>query len=202
VKKPGKYSASVTVLRWQILSILAVKLDENGQPLLDNDGRYVTEVREIETKAGDTLFLTADFEVTGKVDPTPDPDPPDPPDPPTPDAPFPAPGLTVLTIAELSETGSLPKSQRAILDSPRIMQWCRDNCIQLSGMPAYRKCDDDYTDSQLANVPDVLSNAYKILLKDANGNLPWIGISDGKKGYSGPLPMTVDETITLLEKYN
>ena len=142
------------------------------------------------------------FKITGTT-PPPDPvDPVDPPDP-TPDkAPFPAPGLTVMVVRESQLGGELPPEQAAIFTNSKVIGWWNDNCVKLDGSSAARIWDDDYTDSQLGNTHPVLRNAYRETLKDADGRLPWIAISTGSDGYSGPLPANVDDTLALLEQYN
>lgn len=126
-------------------------------------------------------------------------------DPPNPTiVPFPTTGFTVLILKEAKETGQLPVQQKAIFTSSKILGYLNENTIKLSdNHPAYRIWDDDYSSSQLSNVPKILQDAYGAAKKDstANNKLPWIVISTGVNGYSGPLPNTVDETLTLLEKY-
>jgi hypothetical protein len=43
--------------------------------------------------------------------------------------------------------------------------------------------------------------AYADVVKQANGRLPWIAISNINKGFSGPLPKTINQTLNLLEEY-
>ncbi len=45
------------------------------------------------------------------------------------------------------------------------------------------------------------SQLWQDALKRKRGALPWLVISNGKSGFEGPLPATVDETLTLLKKY-
>lgn len=112
---------------------------------------------------------------------------------PDPNLPFEAPDFSVLILKEAKETGNLPSEQVAIFTSPKVLGWLRKNCI-------FRVWDDDYTSDQMKNVPPFLSIAYS---KFKTNKLPWIAISNPKKGigYSGPLPKDIDSTLTLLEKY-
>ena len=32
-------------------------------------------------------------------------------------------------------------------------------------------------------------------------SLPWLIVSNGRSGYSGPLPLTIDETMQILKRY-
>lgn len=133
-----------------------------------------------------------------------------PPDPPS-AAPFPAPGLAVLILREASQTTHLPASQQTIFTSPTVLNWLKENCVKLPdgnppNQPAFRSYDDDYDLDELANAPEVFRVAYPIVIRAARDrerpdNEPWIAISDGKRGYSGPLPATVGETMELLRKY-
>jgi hypothetical protein len=76
----------------------------------------------------------------------------------------------------------------------------KNNCVKINNVPFFRFWDDDYTDLQ--NVDPLLKNAY-VQTKNLAESLPWICISDSPRavGFSGPLPMTIDETIQLLETY-
>jgi hypothetical protein len=42
---------------------------------------------------------------------------------------------------------------------------------------------------------------WQAAAKNRPASLPWIVISNGTAGHSGPLPKTTDETIALLEKF-
>lgn len=129
--------------------------------------------------------------------------PPTPPNPPTPSVlPFPAKGLTVMIIVEESEKANMPPAQRAILTSSQVMGYLRDHCVKLAdGGPAARVWDDDFTDANLRNAEPEMITAYKAMVKASNGIVPWIGICDGKKGFSGPLPGSIRETLQLLHGF-
>ena len=129
---------------------------------------------------------------------------PEPPGPgPTPSAaPFKSDGFAVLILKEASKTGELPEEQRGIFTSPEIHRYAHAKCVDLDdGGPFYRQWDDDYDSSDLANAPKELQQAYRDVLKQADGELPWIAISTGDGGYSGPLPGNVADTLKLLKKY-
>ena len=151
--------------------------------------------------AGEIRRYDAKFDLIGNG-PTP-PDPPDPPDPPGPDTvPFPSPGLAIMILREASPVSPLPAAQASIFTSSQVRQYMAAKCVKLSdGQPAARAWDDDLTDSQLINSPPELRTAYRESLKLANGRLPWICISTGTTGFSGPLPGNIEDMMTLLRKY-
>jgi hypothetical protein len=129
------------------------------------------------------------------------PPPPPPPPPPPTDAPWESPGLSVLILRESQSTGTLPVAQRAIFTDAKVHQWLTSNCVKLppSGRPGYRIWDDDGSDVSAA--PTVLQAAYKVTLAKMPNEEPTIGISNGKTGFVGPLPVNAVELLALLEKY-
>ena len=141
------------------------------------------------------------FSIVPRGPPTPGPGPgPKPPPNPT-VAPFQTPGFSVLILREASGTG-LPANQQSIFNSPRILKTA-GRCVTIPGGTDkfFRVWDDDYSDDDLADVPQALRDAYRSVLRQANGKLPWIAIATATGGHSGPLPGTVDETLSLLEQY-
>lgn len=172
---PGRYSVDAVVI-----------------PLLS----VTLEGKTFDVIGGEIRRLDASFTILGNVPPGPGPDP-------NPqDAPFPAPGFAILILHEAQETGRLTEKQKAILTSQEIRKYLHAKCVKLEdGSIAARFWDDDYTQAQLSLAPQVMQRAYFELLEDAAGRLPWIGISDGRTGFSGPLPGTVAETLALLKKY-
>ena len=133
---------------------------------------------------------------------TPEPPPPPPPPPPDPtQAPFPSPGLAVVILREGQETGLLPPSQSAIFTSSKVLQWLAGNTVRLGDGAGFRVWDDDLKQADLRFSDPIMAAAYPLVKEQSNGRLPWIAISTGKGGFSGPLPATVDETLALLKKY-
>lgn len=110
-----------------------------------------------------------------------------PPDPDV-DPPIPVTGLHVLILEETGDRNKLKPGQLAILTSTVLRQWFTDNNAD------WRIWDKD-VDAQFE--PQVWKDALKL----ERGPLPWIIVANGKTGYSGPLPQTVEETILLLNKY-
>ncbi len=146
--------------------------------------------------AGPITRLTATFKITGSIEPDPDPDPD-----PKPNAPFPSDGFAVIVLKEASETGTLTPAQRSILTSSKVLKYINSKAVKVGDGVFFRAWDDDYTEAQLSAVAPELALAYRESKKLADGRLPWICISTGDGGYSGPLPATLDEMMTLLQKY-
>jgi hypothetical protein len=106
---------------------------------------------------------------------------------PTPDV-LPVSGLHVLIVEEMDSRSTLPASQVSIFTSTELRSWLTTNNAQ------WRMFDDD--------VPtDQLEQKWKDALARPRATLPWITLSNGRTGWEGPLPKTVAETITLMEKY-
>lgn len=136
--------------------------------------------------------------IVGKVpgpkppDPDPDPKPPEP----KPDAPFPAPGLAVLVVFESATLSELPKSQRIALEAAEVRKYLKGKCHKDTGNPdgAFRFWDKD------AEV-DKESKMWQDAMAVKRDTLPWVVISTGKTGYSGPVPEDADKFLALLKKY-
>ncbi len=115
------------------------------------------------------------------------------------DAPWPSPGLTVLILRESQPSKPLPVAQKAIFNSVLMHDWLTKNCVKLAdNQPGYRIWDDDPNPS---NAPAVMQEAFKVVGAQTQGEAPMLGISNGKTGFVGPLPGTVEETLALLERY-
>ena len=115
----------------------------------------------------------------------------DPPGPkPNPDAPIDLPGLRVLFIYESADISRMSIEQQSILRSRRMARFLDENCVA----DGWRVLDKDtkYTN------PD--HHWAKALGRDRD-TIPWLVISNGTTGFEGPLPASVDETISLIEKY-
>lgn len=144
---------------------------------------------------------------TPPPDPQPDPDPtpqPDPPDPnPTP-APIPEPGLRVLIIEEVNNRSSLPRTQLTLLTSTSFRKFLNESCVKANipnPVPEWRLFDKD---SSLDNESSLWKKAFQRFHNTTitpSPTVPWLIVSNGKKGFEGPLPKTEDETITLIKKY-
>lgn len=117
----------------------------------------------------------------------PDPNPPDPtPDPDVDDAPFPADGLTVLIVEETTERRNLSVGHRSVITSVAMREWFDEHDV------VWRIYDKD---------TEGASEPFETALHLPRDSLPWILISNGETGFSGPLPDGVMATIRLIEQY-
>lgn len=156
------------------------------------------------TAEGDvpSLPVTATIDVEGTTPPvpppgpTPDPTPPQPPTPPLPPAPIPVAGLRVLIVYDATKETELPVSQQAIIRGKKMDDYLNAKCAigpdgktrEFRMWPATTVLTDD--------VPPLWVEAMKREKK----SFPWLMVSDGKTGYEGPLPQTVDQTIAIIDK--
>lgn len=120
---------------------------------------------------------------------------PKPPDPTPADLPFKEPGLRVMIIEDSLKRTALPPSQQLIIGSARIREYFKEKCAKdAKGLP--EACIYD-PEMDLSGV----DAKWREAMSRKRGPLPWIQISNGKEGFEGPLPLTVDETLALLKKF-
>lgn len=126
------------------------------------------------------------------------PDPPKPPDPPAPPpgpAPIPAPGFRVLFVLETADLARLPAGQRTIFTAAAVRDYLNARCARdANGWPGWRVWD------QHVNASAEAAHWQAALARPRKG-LPWLVVSDGKTGWEGPLPATVEETLALLKGF-
>jgi hypothetical protein len=106
------------------------------------------------------------------------------------DAPFPSEGLTVVVIEE-TETrmrGELSPGHFAALTSLTVRDWAKESGVHF-------RVFDQHTPT--AGMTATEAAAFKLKAD----SLPWIHISNGKTGFTGPLPDGVEATIALMGKY-
>lgn len=128
--------------------------------------------------------------------------PPIPPEPPTPDPddppgpPIPGKENRVLIIYESSDLPKYPPAQTAVFAAASLREYLAKKCVKGPDgkTPEYRIWDKDV---DTVNVSTVWKDAMKLQRQ----SLPWIIVSNGSTGFSGPLPTDVDSTVTLLKKY-
>lgn len=146
----------------------------------------------------DTKRVTKDRGQVEVVIGAPSPDPaPDPTPDPTPDpAPIPEAGFRVLIIEDIKQRVKLPAVQLEILFDKKIRDYLESKCVADSDgkTKAWRIWPDSVDATRQ-------SKSWQDAMKRKRDSLPWIIISDGKKGYEGPLPKDVDATLDLLKKY-
>lgn len=160
--------------------------------IADSGGVYVVILHDGNSGAIATKRITV-----GPVVPTPNPPPGPGPGPgPSPGpSPIPLTGLRVLILEETADRAKLAPAQAAILTSTEIRAWLNSRCAKgESGSPEFRVLDVD------ADV-SLQAKHWQDALKRPRTTLPWILISDGKQGHEGPLPGTIAETLSLLQKY-
>jgi hypothetical protein len=125
----------------------------------------------------------------------PGPTPPVPPVPPNP-APIPVAGFRVLMIEESADRAKIPPAQLAAMFDARTRTYLNSKCVTgPDGRTREWRLWDQNSDA---------SNESK-LWRDAfarpRQSLPWIIISDGMRGFEGPLPVNTDELLKLLKQY-
>lgn len=147
--------------------------------------------------------ITRSVVVSGGVVPPVPPKPIDPPVPPGPkpddNPPIPNEGFRVMIVYEnnpKTEAERMTKEQQAILGSPSIRAYLDSKCPkgQDGKTPEWRLFEQH---DDLSNE----TNVWKLAMQMPRQSLPWIVISDGKTGFSGPLPKTEAETLALLKTY-
>lgn len=104
-------------------------------------------------------------------------------------------GFRVLIVYESSELQAYPSSQTAALYSTQVRSYLNSKCVAGErSSPDYRILD---ADTDMTN-----DSAWwqKAMTRDRQ-SLPWIVIDAKDGGFEGPLPLTVAETMTLLQTY-
>lgn len=137
--------------------------------------------------------------VAGPVPPGPGPVPPVPPVPPIPPqppAPIQAAGFRTLIVYESADLGKLSKEQADVLASAELRTYLNAKCATGADGKTHewRILDKD--------VPMKDESAlWQAAMKLPRTSLPWIVISTGTTGFSGPLPGTIADTMTLVKKF-
>lgn len=124
--------------------------------------------------------------------PGPGPIPPDP-KPPTP-APIPVAGLRVLIVEETAERIKLTKGQLEFISSAKTRSWLDSICVKENNQPAYRIYDKDAS-------AEGDSEVWRNAMARPRTTIPWIIVSNGTTGFEGPMPATVDEIKSLIQKH-
>lgn len=125
--------------------------------------------------------------VVSGVGPQPPPDPKPDPEPKPPD-PKPPGKLMVLVVEETDSRGSLPASQIAVFGAKEIRDF-------MKSAGELRILDEDQS---VSTAEPWIQQAWK----EPRQTLPWVVMSNGTTGYSGPLPATVEDMMTLLRRYH
>lgn len=125
-------------------------------------------------------------------DPGPGPGPVPPPSP----APIPVDGFRALIVYDTTSLGKLPKEQETILYAKAIRDYLNAKCV----VGADGKTKEWRIWPSTVNAA-AESKLWQDALARPRASVPWILISTGKAGYEGPLPATVDATMTILQKF-
>ena len=104
------------------------------------------------------------------------------------------PGLHVLIIEETEERGKLTEDQRAVLASVPMVTFLDENCTKINGRAQWRVWDKDTDITREAD-------KWRKLMAIPRESLPWMYVWNGRRGASGPLPATVDDTRIVISKY-
>lgn len=111
-------------------------------------------------------------------------------------APIPVGGYRALFVFDSSNLAKLPAGQLEIFTSGPIREYLKATCVKgVDGKTPERRFFDQATD--VSKEPQLWQDAMKL----PRASVPWLIVSNGKTGYSGPLPANVDATLTLLKKY-
>jgi len=149
--------------------------------------------------SGPSDIAETEIVITGQPDPAPGPGPQPTPTPtPTPadTAPIPAPGFRVLVIYDTLTVTTLPAAQQNALFSKAISEYLNARCIRGQDMktPEWR-----FFDAKID--PSADGALWVEAMKRPRKQLPWLIVSDGSKGYEGPLPTTEADFLALLKRY-
>lgn len=198
-KKDEPVKASPPNYKDSFVYLNGKRIDENGSKIVvdlvnKGTGQYVLESAVVnEDKAVYTISVSAGVNPPKPDDVKPQPKPDDVNPPPIPNA-----GFRVLIVAEnnpQTESERMPKEQRAILSSPQVLDYLDANCAMGDDGKTreYRFFDPGQTTENESNI-------WKLAMQTPRPSLPWCLISNGVKGYNGPLPKTVPEFLALCKK--
>lgn len=128
--------------------------------------------------------------------PQPPPVPPTPPTPPPSPAPIPEAGFRALIVYESADLAKLPASQVAVLTSGEVRGYLNDKCATgPDGKTKEWRVYDANADVSKE------SATWQKAMQIKRDSLPWLVISNGQAGYSGPLPATIADTLKLLKQW-
>lgn len=206
---PGGDAVAVTYVGLSGVDPLPSAILKDGRMfVLDTRGLAEGRYKFVAVAAGKTgEQARADFVVVVGVPPPvppgpgpgpnpPDPKPPTPPDP----APIPAAGLSALIVYESETLSALPRPQLEILNATgpgSVREYLTTHCIK---GPDGRTPECRFLDKDASTAGE--SKFWQDALALKRGpELPWLMVTNGKAGYSGPLPATPAATLDILKKY-
>jgi hypothetical protein len=104
------------------------------------------------------------------------------------------PQFRLLIVEETADRPTLPAEQLGIFTSTMVRDYLDQHCVTLAdGSHGYRIVDQD----DIANLPAEFQAIAK-LKRDAT---PWLYCTDGTRGLSAPLPVSVDELLAKIGPY-
>ena len=105
-------------------------------------------------------------------------------------------GFRFLIVEETEDRAKLTEPQRQILFSPDIRSYAAGHCAKGPDgkTPEFRIFDKD---ADLSHESDVWRQ-FMAVKREAT---PWLVVSNGSSGFSGPLPATAADTLAILKKY-
>lgn len=120
---------------------------------------------------------------------------PGPPPPPTP-APNPGPSKLMVLVVTPNDVSKVPAAQSAIFSSGVVRDYLNTHCLAgTDGKTSeYRVWNENV---QIVGESDL----WKTAMGRPRKSLPWIIVNYGTGLFEGPLPATVDDTLTLLKRY-
>lgn len=196
--------------RPQIVPVAIVEVKTDLEPVLfavqgriKSDLQRLADGKWLLVGSGDYVVFAVAGKVVAQLDvtigkmpiPPPGPDPPAPT--PTPDPipdllPIDGEGFRCLIVYESSDT--IPEPQKQILYAYEIRHYLNTKCVSEKGTPEYRIIDKD-TDMKNAH------ERWRKAMAQPKVSIPWIAVSNGSRGWAGPLPENVQKTLELLKRY-
>lgn len=180
-------------LTWRIRPSLQSFTAQDGETLVLNTGLkpQVVEILQIVSLGDRNAYQELSIRIGNAPNPPPDVDP-DPEPEPTPVIGK----LYVAIIEEVADRPTLPPGQQSIFTAKEVRDYRDRACAKHpeDGTPEWKILDKDL---DVSKEPEWIKKAFS----EQRTTLPWIVFSNGKQGYSGPLPGTVIETLELLKKY-
>lgn len=131
-------------------------------------------------------------------------------DPPAPVPPGPTPPgpdvvgkLWVVIVQDTAQLSQYPAKQIEALLSTRLRDYAKSHCLTGTDgkTPEYKVYDKN---ADVSKESPAIQKAFKTALEDMSkaGSIgPWLTTSNGKAGFSGPLPADTDATIEKLKIY-
>lgn len=182
-------------LTWRIRPSLQSFTAQDGETLVLNTGLkpQVVEILQIVSLGDRNAYQELSIRIGNAPQPPPDTDPvPVPPD----TEPITTGKLYVAIIEEVGDRSKLSADQQAIFTAKEIRDYRDKACAKHpdDGTPEWKVVDKDLDPSK---EPEWFKKAFA----EQRSTLPWIVLSNGRQGYSGPLPASVKETLELLKKY-